>query len=102
MAVDLTRRQAFMVLNGLPSLGPVTLKRLLDTFDDDPVAVLSARPTDLRGISGVGPVIGQAIQDWSTHFRLDREEKNLEASGARPAQPGALCPPSAPSSWLLR
>ncbi|MEZ5276662.1 MAG: DNA-processing protein DprA [Opitutaceae bacterium] len=83
MAVELTRRQAFMVLNGLPSLGPVTLKRLLDAFDDDPVAVLAARPADLRGISGVGPVIGRTIEDWPTHFRLDREEKKLETSGAR-------------------
>lgn len=83
MASDLTRRQAFMVLNGLPSLGPVTLKRLLDAFDDDPVSVLASSPADLRRIPGVGPVIGQAIHDWPTHFALEREEKKLETSGAR-------------------
>ena len=72
MAVELTRRQAFMVLNGLPSLGPVTLKRLLDAFDDDPVAVLAARPADLRGISGVGAVIGRS---WAcgNRSRMERD-----------------------------
>ncbi len=83
MSADLNRRQAFMILNGLPSIGPISLNRLLEAFDQDPVAVLSARSSELRRVSGVGPVMARAVQDWSSHFRLEKEEKKLEVSGAR-------------------
>ena len=83
MAADLTPRQAYMVLNGLPSIGPISLNRLLDAFDGDPVAVLSAGASDLRQVNGVGPVMANNVHAWPDHFSLEKEEKKLAASGAR-------------------
>ena len=42
MASTLNHRKALLVLNGLKHVGPIMLRRLLDTFDHDPVAVLAA------------------------------------------------------------
>jgi DNA processing protein len=83
MDADLTPRRAYMILNGLPSIGPISLNRLLDAFDGDPVAVLSAGPSDLRRVTGVGPVMANTVHAWADHFRLEKEEKKLETSGAR-------------------
>ena len=43
--VSLTERQAFLILNALPNIGPVTLNRLLAELGGDPRVVLaSPRP----------------------------------------------------------
>jgi hypothetical protein len=44
MKGGLTRKQAFMILNCLPSIGPVTLQRLMEAFDDGP----GAKKTDSK------------------------------------------------------
>jgi DNA processing protein len=36
MSSDLTERQAFLVLNALPNIGPITLNRLLEELGADP------------------------------------------------------------------
>jgi DNA processing protein len=77
-----TRRQAFMVLNGLPGMGPITLNRLLDLFDNDPVAVLEAPPSRLTEARRVGAKVAGAIRDWRQHFNLEREESRLASIGA--------------------
>ncbi len=78
-----TRRQAFLILNGLPGMGPITLNRLLELFGGDPVAVLAAPPARLREARRVGPAVCEAIRDWRAHFPLEREEDRLAAAGAR-------------------
>ena len=50
---SLTEPQAFMVLNALPGIGPITLNRLLAEFGDDPRAVLAADARKLAGVQGV-------------------------------------------------
>lgn len=81
MPESLSRRQAFMVLNGLPGMGPITLNRLLALFDGDPVAVLNASPARLSEAKRVGPKVAEAIRDWRTHFPLEREEARLASVG---------------------
>ncbi|MBE2214784.1 MAG: DNA-protecting protein DprA [Opitutaceae bacterium] len=81
MAETLTRRQAYMVLNGLPGMGPITLNRLLALFDGDPVAVLEASPARLTEARRVGPKVAEAIRGWREHFPLEREEERLATLG---------------------
>lgn len=81
MAEMLTRRQAYIVLNGLPGMGPITLNRLLALFDGDPVAVLEAAPARLAEARRVGPKVVDAIRGWRDHFPLEREEERLAALG---------------------
>ena len=83
MAVELNRRQALLVLNGLQSVGPVMLRRLLEAFDQDPVAVLSGGRQKLLQVKGVGDKAAAALSNWREHFDLAKEVERMKASGIR-------------------
>ncbi len=70
-----------LVLNGLNGIGPVTLRRLLDAFDDDAVAILKANGQSLRRVHGVGAETAQVVANWSEHFDLLTERHRLLKHG---------------------
>ena len=82
MATDLSERQAFLVLNALPNVGPITLNRLLADLGGDPRAILAASRSQLERVKGVGPVISDSVVSWQTHVNLPREEERMAKSGA--------------------
>ncbi len=82
MPDSLTERQAFMVLNDLPNIGPITLNRLLAELGGDPREILSATRRQLEAVRGVGPETSAAVLNWRTHFDLAREEERLAKAGA--------------------
>lgn len=91
MSGELTERQALLVLNALPNIGPVTLHRLLDELGGDPRAVLAAGARRMESVRGVGPVISATLAAWPDHFDLAREEQRMAKSGAdfiTPQDPG--------------
>jgi len=82
MSEELTERQAFLVLNALPNIGPVTLNRLLAELGADPRTILQTPPRRLEAVKGVGPVISASIAAWREHFDLAREEERMAKSRA--------------------
>ncbi|MEM8549587.1 MAG: DNA-processing protein DprA, partial [Verrucomicrobiota bacterium] len=90
MADTLTGQQAFLILNGLPGVGPVTLRRLLDAFEQSPGAILAASQGELQHVQGVGPEIARVLHNWPEHFDLEKEEAKLAQGGVRFITP--LCP----------
>jgi len=82
MSDTLSERQAFMILNDLPNIGPVTLHRLLEEFGGDPRDILAAPRRRLESVRGVGPETSDALANWRTHFDLTREEERLAKAGA--------------------
>jgi DNA processing protein len=82
MGSELTERQAYLILNALPNIGPVTLNRLLAELGGDPRAVFAAGARRLESVRGVGPVISRTIADWRAEFDLTREEQRMATSGA--------------------
>ncbi len=82
MAAELTERQALLVLNALPNIGPITTNRLLEELGGDPRAIFTAGRRRLETVKGVGPAIAQTIAQWCEHFDLAREEKKLAETGA--------------------
>jgi len=82
MSDTLTERQAFMILNDLPNIGPITLNRLLQELDGDPREILTADKRRLESVRGVGPETSAALMNWRTHFDLAREEERLAQAGA--------------------
>jgi DNA processing protein len=78
----LTARQALLVLNDLPNIGPVVLNRLLAEFGGDPVAVLRADRRRLETVRGVGPETSAALVGWAAHFDLAKEEEWFARAGA--------------------
>src|SRR5687768_14896605 len=79
---SLTEQQAFIVLNALPNIGPITLNRMLEELGGDPRAVFSAGRRRLEAVKGVGPVIAETIETWTAHLNLAREEERMAKSGA--------------------
>jgi DNA processing protein len=82
-ANSLNHRQALLVLNGLPHVGPIMLSRLMEAFDRDPVAVLAGDRQTLLKVKGVGEKAATALTHWSEHFNLSKEIERMKASGIR-------------------
>jgi DNA processing protein len=77
MSSELTEQQAFLVLNALPNIGPITLNRLLEELGGDPRAVFNVGSRKLEAVKGVGPVISATIAAWRDNFNLAREEERM-------------------------
>ena len=79
---SITEQQAFIILNALPNIGPITLNRILEELGGDPRAVFSAGRRRLEAVKGVGPVIAETIENWREHVNLAREEDRMAKSAA--------------------
>ena len=96
MGTELTEQQAFLILNALPNIGPITTNRLLATLGGDPRRIFTADSRTLQSVRGVGPVIIDSLRGWETLFDLEREESRIEKAGAEfipardPRYPAAL------------
>lgn len=77
----LTARQAMLALSALPRLGPVTIRRLLAAFADDPVAVLRAPQERLRRVERIGAETAAVLADWRNQVDPWQIEAKLERSG---------------------
>ncbi|MDQ8187187.1 DNA-processing protein DprA [Pelagicoccus sp. SDUM812002] len=81
MELQLSRKQAFWALNGLPAIGPVSLNRLLAAFSGDPCRALNASRSELESIKGLQRKAVDVLLDWTRHFNLDREVSQAEQRG---------------------
>ena len=81
MESQLSRKQAFWALNGLPAIGPVSLNRLLVAFAGDPCRALAATRSELESIRGLQRKAVDVLLDWTSHFNLDREMAQAEQRG---------------------
>jgi len=76
---QLSESQASMILNALPKVGPVTLRRLLSAFDNDPLKIFTASKRELMRVDGLGQTVADAITGWIEKFDLQKEEEKLAA-----------------------
>jgi DNA processing protein len=79
--MELSERQAFLVLNALPNIGPITLTRLLAELGGDPREVFKVGAARLEEVRGVGPAISGTIATWREHFDLAKEEERMATAG---------------------
>ena len=78
----MTDTEAAIVLNMLPQVGPVRVRRLTERFGSL-AAILQAKGSDLRSVEGIGPEISSVITGWRDHADLDAELALVEKVGAR-------------------
>ena len=83
MPSSLNQRQALLVLNGLPHVGPIMLRHLMDAFGGDAVAVLAGKHAKLLGVQGVGPKAADALVHWADRFYLAKEVAKMRQGGTR-------------------
>lgn len=81
MSSEIDDHGAYIVLNALPNIGPITTNRLLARFDGDPKRIFSAGGRELEAVRGVGPAIAATVRDWRSHFDLEREQQTLAKTG---------------------
>ncbi len=78
----MTEIEGFVALNMLPRIGPVRVRRLLDTFGS-PAAILQAKPSALQAVSGIGEEIASSIASWKTLVDPAAEVERAEKAGAK-------------------
>jgi len=81
MPGELTERQAFLVLNAVPGVGPIALNRLLDGFGGDPRAALAAGGRGPKAVRAGGPEVAAALREWRGQFDPAKEEARMDRSG---------------------
>ena len=81
--MELTTQDCFMILNGLPGIGPVTVKRLLTYFRGDIRAVFAASIDDLVSSKAVDKALLDAILKHDSYFNLEKERRNLSNLGGK-------------------
>ncbi len=79
---ELTETQAFLVLNALPDIGPITTNRLLAAFGEDPRRLFDAPVAELEAVKGVGPKISGNLRNWRELVNLPKELARLAQAGA--------------------
>ncbi|MBV9297799.1 MAG: DNA-protecting protein DprA [Verrucomicrobia bacterium] len=77
----MTRKEAFIALNMVPSLGPVRLRRLLETFGS-PERILSAKRNELQAVDGVNQAVIDSLVSWETLVDLEQELARIREFGA--------------------
>ena len=82
MQRKLTAAQALMILNGLPHVGPVSVRRIRGCCGNDVRGLLSAAPSELLRMKGIGAKIADTLYNWHRYFDLNREESALKEKGA--------------------
>ena len=72
------RKEAFLLLNCLPKLGPISTSRLLDAFDGDPVKILHASKEELLSVKGIGGAMIASIQNPLNEDWVSKELRNIK------------------------
>jgi DNA processing protein len=73
--------EACIVLNMLPMVGPVRLRKLLEVFKE-PQQVLRMKRSELRQVEGIGNEVAGQISDWESTVDLAAELKRVRDFGA--------------------
>ncbi len=76
----MTPLEALVSLNMLPKIGPVRVRRLLETFGD-PASVLGAPKDRLMRVDGIGEETAKILQAWQDHADPSAEIREAEQRG---------------------
>src|SRR3990167_5059409 len=77
----LTRRERLILLNMVPGIGSLHLRRLEEAFGDLE-RIFNVTPQQLQGVEGIGPALARRIASTCRDERLVAQElRRVEASG---------------------
>ena len=76
----MNNRDAYIILNSLPDIGPLRVETLLRFFGE-PTAILRTSERTLREVRGIGARTAEAIVNWQQHVDLDEEKRRVERAG---------------------
>ncbi len=73
---------AYLLLNGLPKVGPISARNLMEYFEGDPSAVFQAKKSDLHSVNGVGTKMIDSLTDSKNQDWLISEKKKIKSRDA--------------------
>lgn len=76
------RREAFIIINALPEVGPVRLRSLLECYDD-PCKILCASVEELSCVPRLGMRCAEVLHNWQRYFSLDDELRLVRQAGVQ-------------------
>lgn len=76
------KREALIIINALPEMGPVRLRSLLEHYPD-PVDALNAPLEKLERVPRLGTRCAAMLHDWQQHFDLGQEMRLLQQAGVQ-------------------
>ena len=76
----LTRTEAYLALTLLPRIGPVRVRRLVESLGG-PERVLDATLDRLVSVSGIGAEIAETLRDWENRTDLATEKRRIAEHG---------------------
>ena len=79
--LDISREDAFLILNGIGKLGPVSVRKLLLAHENDPRRILSASRSSLLSVDGVGQAMVESIKSSENEEWLKNEKLKLKKRG---------------------
>ena len=79
-------REAYIILNYLPAVGPVRVAELL-TFFETPAAILAASRRELTRIRGIGEKVADTIVNWQKLCDLQAELDLTQQAGVQLVTP---------------
>jgi DNA processing protein len=74
-------RESLIVLNLIPGMGPVRLRRLVERFGAA-AAILTRPPAQLEEVPGIGPLLSRAIGNWRA-LSWEEEFRLLDKHGLK-------------------
>ena len=74
------RIDAYLVLNLLPDIGPIRVRRLLDQLGS-PESILKASRRELVSVDGIGQEMAERLVDWENIVDLAEEKRRMEEHG---------------------
>lgn len=78
----MTRTEAYIALNLLPKIGPVRVRRLLETFGS-PERILMASAAEVVRVSGFSQELAETISHWEDHCDLQHELSRIQELGLK-------------------
>ena len=78
----MTSREALIALKMLPKIGPVRVRRLMDSFGSAE-AILSAAVHEISGVRGIGPETAEIIRSWEERIDLTTGLREVEERGLK-------------------
>lgn len=76
----MTPKEAYLVLNLLPDIGPIRVRRLLEQFDT-PTSILAASRSELARVEGIGTEMANRLVDWENLIDLEEEKRRMKDHG---------------------
>jgi len=79
---SLTERDAFILLNGLSKIGPISARNLMGNFDGNPCAIFQACKSELFKVNGIGQKIIDSLINPKNEDWLNSEKQKIETRNA--------------------